>query len=395
MRITTGAVARRAIVISTESGLNQAIAQINGGSPATTIDVQEAFTLTANVTGITASLTITSSNGSAINDGGYSFLNVSNGAVVSVSLQAGGSGLNYVDGSQVDSTIRGLTGGAIADVELTNSGKLLVDSSQTFQTGRVTFAGWPPSGVNALGRLDNLRPIVAAAYAVVSNANGLIYGDGRIGDLELCDQSQSDLKLAPGTVFTAGTITVGVSCAISGPKRGAALRCRQCIVRGDPPVAGATVSGIDVTTITLKAGGAYCGWVPPDADHGTVGATAGVIANEGGLFDLGTAGAWTVGHYTQTAGTLSVEVEDFDGVMSYLIIEDTARFDGGTISVNALKSFVAPGTETTRTKFITARSGFSGKPIASLVQFNSFPAGVVPSVELVGNDLYLVLTVTG
>src|SRR5438874_2327513 len=77
------------IPVTSEAALNAAIANINSGGGDTTIDVQGSFTLTDDVTSVTASMTITSSNGSAVNDGGHAFLTVGNSATVTLSLNAG------------------------------------------------------------------------------------------------------------------------------------------------------------------------------------------------------------------------------------------------------------------------------------------------------------------
>ncbi|MBM3650249.1 MAG: hypothetical protein FJX11_20925 [Alphaproteobacteria bacterium] len=399
MSSTTKTTASGTLVVMSETALNQAISDVNAGR-ATAIDVQRTFELTHDVRIITADVTIGSSNGSAIQSTGYSFLNISSPHLadhrtrVTVSLRVVGNNVNYVgEGSR----LIGLTGGVIGDVELTNA-TLEVPAGQTFETGAVRTHGSLTCGVEVLGTLDNRGPIVCgnatsfSGQSIVQNQIGTQTGDGRItGSVEL--RYLSYLIIPSNTNFTVGKVVVGANCQVTSDGSGG-LVCRDLTASGVWEVEAAVV-GVNVTNITLQPYGSYGGAVVGDSGYGSSGGMAGAIVNNGGRFDLGIAGTWSVRNYTQSAaGVLTVEVDNFQGGRTPVLdIEETALFSDGSLLIRARKYFVLPGTRSSKTRLITARHGFSGGPITSMVLFRDFPTGITPSVMLSGNDLYLVLTV--
>ncbi len=382
---TTSKTAVAPIVVTSEAELNKAIAVINASGQSTTIDVQRSFTLTGNATAITASLTMLSSNGSAIDDGGFVLLDISNGAIVGVALQAAGSGTNAVHGQGENTTLKGLTGGAVAAVDMDDGGLLIVDNGQTFKTGAVKLLS--PFGCEAVirGTLDNSGPM----FVVQGTVN---VGGGQMGDLDVA--YQSFLTIKPNTVFKAGKVKVRLESQILSDGTGTLVTDGPLMVYGvgwrHSP---AQVLGMNVGDITLIELGTFGS---TQSSHGTPGGSAGAVTNISGLFELGHEGLWTIGSYTQqTGGTLKIHLPDFSGKAPFLNISGKATFSGGKVAIGPDIYYLPPGTQNQKIKLITAAGGLSPSNLSSLVTFSAFPTGITPSLLQDANNLYLILTVTG
>lgn len=377
--------------VSSETELNNAIQSANAGNIINPIiDVTTGFTLTADVTPINVNMTIVSGNNVVVNDGGFSVLTIGNGAVVGFSLNAGGTGTVYINGAGQDSTLLGLTGGVVANVQVYNDGVLQVNSGETFQTGTVNVvAESTESGITLNGTLNNTEPI-QCNLGLISNSAGT---NPQVGTIHL--NGGSYLNIAPGTTFTASNIRVSIISAINSDGTGYLVCPGELKVIGNPTGMNdaGSINGVNVQgNIILETEGTYtcCSSEAPPCS--TPGGTATLITNKSGIFDLGTTGTWNIGTYNQSGGFMRITLPDFTGDAPLLNVSTSANFTGGKIQINAGIYYLPGGTTNQNIKIITAGL-LNISNLAELVVFQNFPQGLVPSVNQVGNDLYLVLTV--
>lgn len=387
LKATQKAIQSKTYVVHSETDLNNAIATINAGGDTTcSIDVQSGFTLSADVTGVTSNVTILSSNGSIINDGGFSFLTITNNAKVRLSMNAGGTGTINLEGNgyQHENTLEGLTGGVVANVSIANNGCLLVNSGEVFQTGAVFID--PISGGTINGTLNNTG-IITVSEGIISNQPNT---QPVMNDVNLVWESY--LKIAPGTVFSVGDATVQLICAITSDGTGTLESSGEILLIGDPngfnlpgQITGVNVNG----SLVLTSNGLYSGSIDSPS---TPGGNATTVINKSGVFDLGHVGAWTVGTYHQTKGILKLSIPDFEGNAPLLTV-GSANFTGGAIHIDAEKYFVPPGTISTTMPIFNFVEFSSSVPLASMVVFKNFPEGITPSIIQFENVFFLSLTV--
>lgn len=375
----------QAIIVHSEMELNLAIENINKlSAESNVIDVQSGFTLTENTTVISQNMTLMSSNNSAITDGGFSVLSINNGAQVNLSMKAGGTGTVYVNGDGANSTLSGLTGGEVNTVFLENDGRLLVEEGQQFTTGHIDIE--PISGASISGTLNNSL-VMHINQGIVSNAQNT---NAQMQDLDLF--YQAFLKIASGTTFTVANLTAQSISSVNSDGTGT-LKCKgKILLTGDVnsyttqgQILGANVEG----EVIMENGGTYSSSID---QNGTPGGNATAVTNNSGIFDLGHAGDWNVGTYTQTGGLLRVTLPDFTGSAPVLNIKN-ASITGGEIHINAGIYYLPSGTTSQNIKLISASGKLNISDLATMVKFQYFPDGITPSVQQKGNDIYLVLTV--
>jgi hypothetical protein len=379
--VSTKAKVGGTIVVTTEAQLNAAIVTINNGSDNTTIDVQQGFTLTGNAVAITANLTIMSSNGSAINDGGNAFLTITNGAVVFLSLTAGGSGTNLVDGDTT--TLNGLTGGALANLGLQNGGILTIAAGQRFATAAVNLSSF--GGINIGGTLDNSAPIVAVQSLITTTANG-----AQANDINL--YGESFLTIASNTVFKARQVIVDViaQIAASGAENATLANSGELIVQGQTVYnEPGSLYGVNVGNVTLRSLGRFTCIQPPSAT--TPGCSAGAVKNNGGHFNAGQGGTWNVASYEQTDGCLTLTLPDFSGAAPIVNIAGKATCTGGEIQICPAIFYVKKPITNKVITLLTAAGGLS--LTNTPVKFLNFPTGVAPGLSITNKGIAIKLTI--
>jgi hypothetical protein len=371
------------VVVSSEAQLNAAIVAINNGGDDTTIDVRQGFTLTADVTAVAASMTITSSNGSAINDGGNAFLTVTNGAIVSVGLNAGGSGVNVVDGGGNGSAIIGLTGGTLANLSLENGGGLTVAAGQRFATGGINANSF--AGITLGGVLDNSEPIVAFQATITTTATG-----AQANDIWL--QEESFLTIASNTAFKARRVTVGLiaQIAASGNANATLDNSEELLVLGQTVMnEPGSLYGVNVRNVTLQSLGRFTCIQPPSAT--TPGCNAAVVKNKGGHFNAGQGGTWNVASYEQSDGRLILTLPDFTGAAPLVNVSGKVDCTGGEIQVWSQLQYVAKPITNKEITLVVAAGGLN---LANTpVKFMAFPTGISPGLSITNKGIAIKLTI--
>lgn len=378
------------VVVNSESELNAAIQKINNGGGITTINVETSFTLTANVTPITKSLKLMSSNGSSIHDGGFSVITINdaeatNGANVFLAMDAGGTGMSYNNSSGNGTTLIGMTGGVLAN--LTNSGRFVVPAGHTFKVGEVI------GSASVCGTLDNSKPVTCPQpYTGVQNVDETGSANGVMNDIVLPSESEGMVTVQSETNFTIKSIQIGEVCMVNsnGTTCGTITTSGGITASGDEGLQNpGSVIGVNVSgELTLVKGGIY---MSNDIPQSVQGCTARTVINTNGLVELGSSGNWDFGSYTQTSGTLRFTIPNYKGGAPYLKL-GAGTFSGGMIEINAGKYYDPKGFDGEKIALMRASIGFTGN-IKTLVKFNYFPTGIFPSVEIENNTLYLILSV--
>lgn len=293
--------------VASEAELNQAIADINNGGQDTTIEISETIVLTADLTSISADLQLTSASGAVLQANIYRVLNITNGATVTLSSAAGGTGVNLIE----NGALVGL-GGEIGNLTFGDNGTLSVPENQTFTTGGIV--------VNELGKLDlrgtlqNSAPVTlhhTVEFMHTCQVQGIVVAD----KAALAVQSDATLTAADfkvdgglvnvlGTLVTDGTVHVMASSYLSG---------NQGVI-GD---------------VFLQNGD-----LTNSANHGF---TVGRVTNDGGTLRQGFYGTIAATSYTQTSGTLEVTLDQqpFELSAGTLAASDSVSLQGGRIHIKA------------------------------------------------------------
>lgn len=370
-------------VVKNEQELNTAFTCVNNSQPTNLfIDVVNSFTLTGNTVPLTNSVLIKSSNGSSINDGGNAFLTLSNGITVQLSMNAGGTGTSVLGGQGEDTELLGLQGGAIGNLNLQADGKLVVPFGNTFSTNGIYVS---QSGINLGGVLNNQGEIYLYDSIITNPTNAPGGAQANVINLG----SEGNISLSTNTTFKAQKIIVPTLAFIDGDST-PTIVCDNILVQGTSNssqcgwVYGVNISG----KITLESTGTYtC------QEGGTgPGCNATEVYNDSGIFDLRSSTIWNVGTYTQNNGAvLTLTIPDFTGNAPLLNIGN-ATLNGGQIIINAGIYHIPPGTVNQHIKIMNFSNGVPAN-FVNLVSFNGFPQGMVPSIQVVGNDVYLNLTV--
>ncbi|OEK07561.1 hypothetical protein A8C32_17340 [Flavivirga aquatica] len=379
------------VSVTTELELNTAIINLNKGQGDSIINVQKDITLTANTVTVTENMTLMSSNNRIILDKGYSALTISNGAEVFVSIVIDGTGTVYVNDKEgKGTTLIGMDGGALP--HLLNGGNFTVPSVCTFTVGTIE------GSANVCGVLNNVQPISAdGAFLGVGNDLGSGCSGGQVNDVTLSNEGL--MVLSPRSNFIVGSVRVSELCSIStnGSPRATLITTGgvQAIgVKNDIQLPGQVLGVNIVGELSLIDGGVYASNAG-DGDGLNAGGNATAVTNTSGKFDLGEKGEWNVETYTQTEGTLSIDIPDFTGTAPVLNVVNATIFEG-KIEINAKKYFAPEKFKKITIVLIKATDSLFVPNLDDIVQFNGFEgySNLVPSVRQKGNELLLTISNT-
>lgn len=353
-------------VVNNEIELNSAISEINSGSSINPIDIQSSFSLTANTTELTKSVILSSSNNSIISDDGYAALYIKKGAVVTLKMKIIGTGTSTIDGSGENSTLKGMTGGEIVNLYVTNDGNFEVPEGETFTTAAVTIDAAIGAGANISGVLNNIKPMTLS-NGIVKNPGG----HGQMNDLNI--HYESFLVLSPNSTFKAKKVTVSNICQISSDGTAQLEASEGIVAKSTSWVYNGVVQGVNVNTIMLEKGGVFRG---AKGQNSRQGCTVGKMNNDKGTFDLGQKGSWSCGSYSHTDASLEAYLPNFNGDGPMLVIDEKASFSGGTVDVHATIYYLPSHATGGSFVLISAPSGQLSGLQNDMVMFHNFPPGV-------------------
>jgi len=354
------------MLVNNETELNSVIAEINSGSVINTIDIQSSFSLTADTINITKSMNISSSNNSVITDGGYAALHIKRGAVVTLKMKITGSGMSIIDGSGEDSTLKGVTGGEIANLYVTNGGGLDVSLGENFTTAAVTVDAAIGAGANISGILNNTQPMTLSG-GIITNPEG----HGQMNDLTML--YESFFNLTSNSTFKAKKVTASNICQISSDGTARLDASEGIVAKSTSWVYNGRVQGVNVDTIMLEKGGLYTG---AKGYQSTKGCNVGKVNNDKGTFDLGQKGNWNCGSYLHTDASLEAYLPNFNGDGPMLTIKDKGSFSGGTVDIHATIYYLPSHATGGSFVLISAPSGHMSGLHTDMVKFHNFPSGV-------------------
>jgi len=391
------------LTVSNETEYNAAISKVNAGL-AGTIDIVSSFSLSADASALTKSAVIRSSTNSEIQDAGFAALHARNGAVVTLGMRVTGTGTSIVDGQGKNGKLVGVSGGALANLTVGDDATLEIPEGERFLVEGTLTLGLQ-GGLVLAGILFNSLPVVTAQSLITvkgspearSGRNSLdeevLLAQPSMGPLDLSDESF--LTIDPGVFLILGKTTIGKICQLSSNGTASVWSKDTIEVIGNNFQDPGSFQGTNVHKIELKDGGQFCGIVSDAHPHGVFnGNTAHTLTNTSGDFQIGAEGACTVKNYFQSGGNLKFQIDNFNGRTAHLTLSDTVDVTGGTLQINAGLYYVPPGTRSTVSTLITAPGSSAGlHDLAQRVQFNAFPDGITPSVEVSGDKLNLVLTV--
>lgn len=386
------------IIVNSEKELNNAIDLVNK-EQYTAIDIRASFTLTNNVNSIEKSVEIFSSNNCEIKDGGFGLLSIINGAYVCFSASSLGNGTSVVDGS----TLVGKTGGSLSNLIIQNDGNFIINSGERFfiqnditiQSGSNIAAGMLVDGILFNnGKISATQGIITTGAANQRNfIDSIKLGQPSICDLDL--QSESYLKINSNIKLLAGKVTVNPICKVISDGTSSIWSKDVIKVIGNNIQDSGTIQGVSVNDIELIDGGLFCGMADNNGFCDFKNTKANTIINTSGIFDMGVSGICTVNYYKQQTGNLQLTLKDFSGNASLLKILNTLEISGGKFLIYSYLQYVPEGTKSQKIKIVESIStNINLQQLANIASFVSFPSGIAPSVEIDGNALYLILTVS-
>ena len=350
--------------VKNETELNAAITAINGGGSDTTIEITENIALTADLVSVSGSLTLTSSEQHKINAEGYRVLQVTNGAAVTLSLSAEGTGPNHI----LDGTLVG-KGGALGDVTVSSSGILSIPEGQTLTTNKVIVEKFGKLHVH--GTLNNTDRIIFESTEFLSST-------GHINDIFVSNRGElgvsSEDTLTTGFfVIQNGATSVNGTLTTEGP----VFVFPEGYLNGNQGIMG------DVLLIG--------GQLSNGANNGY---TAGQVTNLGGTLHQGFGGTVNVESYTQLSGTLEVTLGQMAYIMTVGLLESSGSVEliTGKIHVNveiANAVFVAGQ----KFDIITTTTGFAMGPGVEFVM-EGFPSGYTAKLHTHPDKLTMVIEQT-
>lgn len=353
------------MVVTNENELNNVITEINSGSQTNLIDVQSSFSLTADTTHITQNLTLSSSNNSIISDAGFAALYLKKGAQVTLSMSITGTGTSIIDGSGDDSTLIGVTGGEIANLNIINGGALNVPLNQTFKTAAIDVDAAIGAGANISGVLNNTQPMTLS-NGIIENPDG----QGQLNELNM--YYESFLKLSANSTFKAEKITVNNICQISSDGTAQLNVSQNIIAKSTSWVYSGIVQGVNVNTLTLEQGGVYHGANGFQSKHGC---TVETLENNNGTFNLGQNGTWNCHSYTHKGNaSLEAYLPNFNGDAPTLNITEQAIFSGGTIDIHSIIHYLPSHATGGSFVLITAPSGQLSGITKDMIKFHHLPS---------------------
>lgn len=392
------------IIVNSENELNNAIAFVNKGG-ASKIDIQTSFILTKNTNHIEKSVDIISSNNSELKDGGFTLLHIKNGAQVSFAVSSLGTGVNIVDGCGCGSALIGKTGGSLANLTVQNDGIFIVNSGERFFVqNEINIL--PGSGIAAGMRVDGIlfnNGKISATQGIITTGainQGSFIDSIKLGQPSICDLdlvSESYLKINSNIKLLAGKVNVNPMCSITSD--GTSLIWSKDIIKvlGNNMQISGSIQGVNVNDIELIDSGLFCG-----VTNSATGfcefknGKANSILNTSGVFDMGISGTCTVNYYKQINGTLQFTLKDFTATASLLKIFNGLSIEGGKFIISSYLQYIPPHTTTfQKIKIVESISNtINLQQLAKIVTFANFPTGVMPSVTVEGNYLYLILNIS-
>lgn len=368
------------VVVKNEAELNSAIVNINQGSQANTIDVQSSFSLTQNTVTLTESMLLMSSNHSTIDCNGFIGLSISNGATVSLSMVIEGD--VCVHDASAGTTLNGLTGGQVANLQ--NNANFVVPFGNTFT------AQYVAGGAQVCGTLRNAPINAYGPFTVVTNTgagNQNTTAVGNVNDVAL--NNEAVMIIQSGTLFHAKAVSVGELSSISpsGSKNGTLAVSHGLSITGQNTLQmpGFVYKTNVLGKVTLTNGGIYGAEFL--SGHG---GQATEINNQSGRFWLGSEGTWQVATYMQHQGELSFNVPySNNSYVAPLLQSDSINISGGCIKIEARTFYIPVGFQSQTLLLMTATSSLSIPLLQSIVEFVGFPAGLSTTVSQEGNSVYL------
>lgn len=365
------------IAIRNEAEYAGAIELVNSGL-AFVIDVVEPFKLTKAAGWFLRSAWLTSSNGSYIEDQGYSSVQLKGlSTVVALSLRVLGRGLNQV----FEGRLVAEAGAELPTVLLVQKGGLSVSAGTDFLLSQGLDAT-PRGGLLIGGVLRVAQPVGLREARLILCPDG---AQPCAIHQSVTAEHGSVIAMTPGGRAYVESLTLKDDSRLECLEGRARLESDSAIVLGSSQAdAPARMRGVDAAAVHLGPGGVYeC------RGHGEwagVPARLDRLRNEGGVVELEGDARLICEHFQQSAGEIRFELSDPHAPPPRLILEEHAVMTGGRVVVSGPGVLSEPPRERRFLPLVEVRR--EAPMLTRLMErawITGFPEGVLTGFELVDN----------